>query len=356
MIDRYRIDSHKLLYHIPRVYKWLKGDFIYPIYIEISPSGACNHRCVFCAYDYIGYKPRFIDAKILRDRLNEMGSVGVRSILYSGEGEPFLHKEIVSIVKDTKRSGIDVAIATNAVLFKKELAEEVPAYLTWLKVSINAGKKETYAKIHRTRMEDFEAVFKNMEYAVKIKRKKNFNCTFGMQILLLPENYNEVTLLARKAKKIGMDYLVVKSYSQHPLSKTKRYKDICYSDYLYLADELKRFNDRDFSVIFRIDTMRKWDKHHRSFKRCYALPFWAHIDASGDVWGCPSFLGNKRFLYGNIYKQTFKEIWRGSKRKKIVDMVEKRLNVERCRFNCRMDEINRYLWELKNPPEHVNFI
>jgi hypothetical protein len=36
--------------------------------------------------------------------------------------------------------------------------------------------------------------------------------------------------------------------------------------------------------------------------------------------------------------------------------VEKKLDVSRCRVNCRMDEINRYLWDLKSPPEHVNFI
>jgi hypothetical protein len=27
-----------------------------------------------------------------------------------------------------------------------------------------------------------------------------------------------------------------------------------------------------------------------------------------------------------------------------------------CRENCRLDSINRYLFSLKNPPEHVNFI
>ena len=31
-----------------------------------------------------------------------------------------------------------------------------------------------------------------------------------------------------------MDYLVVKPYSQHPFSKTAKYKNIKYSKYLYI--------------------------------------------------------------------------------------------------------------------------
>ena len=29
-VDKYRIDSHKLIYHIPRVNSWLNGENIYP--------------------------------------------------------------------------------------------------------------------------------------------------------------------------------------------------------------------------------------------------------------------------------------------------------------------------------------
>ncbi|HAB51888.1 MAG TPA: radical SAM protein, partial [Ignavibacteriales bacterium] len=51
-MDKYRIDSHKLMYHVSRINDWLEGKIIYPIYAEISPSGACNHRCTYCALDF----------------------------------------------------------------------------------------------------------------------------------------------------------------------------------------------------------------------------------------------------------------------------------------------------------------
>ena len=154
-MDKYRIDSHKLIYHVSRVNNWLKGENIYPIYAEISPSGTCNHRCTYCALDFMEYQPRFLNKEMLKDRLSEMALLGLKSIMYAGEGEPLLHKDIVEIINHTKKVGIDVAITTNGVLLKEELIESALEDITWIKVSINGGTRETYAKIHRTNTNNF---------------------------------------------------------------------------------------------------------------------------------------------------------------------------------------------------------
>ena len=354
--DKYRIDSHKLMYHVPRVNDWLNGKTIYPVYMEVSPSGACNHRCTFCALDFMEYQKRYLNASVFKDRLSEMGKLGVKSIMYAGEGEPFLHKHMADIVRHTKTSGIDVAITTNGVLFRKTLVEEILSDVEWIKVSINAGTGDTYAKIHGTKPSDFDKVIDNMSSAVKIKQDKGYKCTLGMQMLLLPENQHEVLLLTALAKRIGMDYLVIKPYSQHLMSKTEKYKNIKYDNYFHLSEELSKFNSEDFNVVFRINTMNKWNNGDRNYNRCLALPFWSYIDAGGDVWGCSAYIGDERFKYGNIYENSFQDIWEGGKRGESVEWVENELNPDQCRVNCRMDEINRYLWEMKHPPAHVNFI
>ncbi len=87
-----------------------------------------------------------------------------------------------------------------------------------------------------------------------------------------------------------------------------------------------------------------------------ALPFWSYIDAGGNVWGCSVYLGDERFKYGNIFENSYKDIWEGEKREESLKWVEKELKTTSCRVNCRMDEINQYLWNLSYPPDHVNFI
>lgn len=89
MSDIFQIDSHKLMFHPGRVTQfleagdeWEKAKSVYPIYVEMAPAGACNHRCTFCAVDYIGYQSRMLDADLLAERLPEMGRLGVKSIMY----------------------------------------------------------------------------------------------------------------------------------------------------------------------------------------------------------------------------------------------------------------------------------
>ena len=356
MADEFRIDSHKLVFHPQRVSKWLAGENIYPLYAEISPSGACNHRCTFCALDYMEYQARFLKTDVLKERLTEMGRLGLKSVMYGGEGEPFLHKDIADIIVHTKRSGIDVGITTNGVLLSEKLAGQILGSTSWIKVSLNAGCAETYAKVHRTKAADFDRVFENLAVALRIRKETGSRCVIGVQTLLLPENANEVEMLAEKARAAGLRYVVVKPYSQHLKSNTHAYEDVDYTKFLHLRDKLDRFNSATFSVIFREQTMKKMKRAVRGYERCLALPFWSYIDSGGNVWGCSAYLGDDRFRYGNINEQTFEQIWTGALRRANLNMVAEQLDPEACRMNCRMDEINLYLWELAHPKEHVNFI
>ncbi|MEK6531793.1 MAG: radical SAM protein [Deltaproteobacteria bacterium] len=356
-MDEFSIDSHKLQFHVEKVSRWLKGELTFPIYIEVSPSGACNHRCAYCALDFMGYEPRLLDADAFKERLKELGRLGVKSVMYAGEGEPLVHKDIDSIIRRTNESGIDAALTTNGALMDKGFVESALKHLTWVKISLDAGAPATHATLHGADKGDFSRIIKNIEYAVMYRKKRSIKTTIGVQMILLPENAGEAEGLARLAKKIGVDYLVIKSYSQHPKSITRKYQRLDYNELTRrLGTALQGISGDGFSVVLRTNAIKRLSDKKRDYKKCLSLPFWAYIDSGANVWACSAYLRDKRFLCGNLRENTFRKIWTGEKRKNILRYVDRHLAVEDCRRNCRMEEANKYLWELKNPSRHINFI
>ena len=355
-MDKFKIDSHKLIYHVSRVDQWLRGEDVYPIYIEVGLHGGCNHRCIFCAFDFLNYRPNILNEVYLKKFLLDAAKSGVKAILYSGEGEPLLYSKFAEIITFTKQKGIDVALSTNGVLFDQENIRQTLPYLTWIRISLNAGTAKSYASIQGAKEEDFRVVINNIKEAVKIRNKNKYPCTIGVQFLLIPQNYKEVVNLAYILKDIGVDYLIIKPFSFHPSSKKKlNYYMINYEKLLYLKEKLKSCEKNNFQIIFRQHAMNKLAQE-KTYHYCLGLSFAAHITASGDVVPCNAFVGTEKFTLGNISKSSFRSIWKSKRRKKIVNTIYKEWDVNKCRKSCRLDEINRYLWELKNPNTHVNFI
>ena len=356
-MENYRIDSHKLMFHPQRVAEWQEGRVVYPINAEVGLSGACNHRCIFCAVDYTGYKPQFLTKEILHERFGEMYSKGLKSVLFAGTGEPLLNTNASDIINDTKDLGIDVALSTNGVLFDKNIARECMKSISWIRFSISAGTEDTYKKIHRGNEGDLERVFQNIYDAAQLKKKNNWNTVLGVQIVMIPENQEEVLVLAQKVKELGADQFSVKIFCCHPLSHNElnQFDRLSYYDCAEeIGQQLNQLSDENFRAVFRSNLASKI-KMERGYNECYAMPFHMNIDAGGDVWPCCTLVGMEDMCFGNIYQNTFEEIWLGCKRESVVQRI-KEMNLSMCNPECKLDEMNRYLHELKYPNAHINFI
>lgn len=353
MADTIRMDSHKLLFHPQRVAEWMDGEHIYPIEMEIGLSGACNHRCIFCAVDYMDYKPQMMDAKVLIPNLKLMGEKGLKSIIYAGEGEPLVNPNAPEIFNQTKANGIDAAMSTNGVLFTREKAEECMKSLSWARFSIAGATDLTYEKIHQCKKGDLQRVLKNMSDAVTIKKMQGLKTTLGAQLLLLPDNKDEVVLLAKMMREIGFDYFTVKPFSKHPQSKSKLTVD--YSESEAIGQELKEYETDNFKIYFRSKSIENLGME-KPYAECAGMNFMTYMDATGDVFPCIVFMGKEEFVYGNLNEHTFSEIWESNRAENIRKVFNTEFIKKNCRRNCRLDEINKYLHELKHPGEHVNFI
>lgn len=356
--DTFQIDGDKTRYHLDRITQLrLNPHTTFPIYIEISPVGHCNHRCTFCAVDYIGYKVRRIETNVLINNISDMARNGVKSIMFAGEGEPLLHPDIDTIVNHTKKHGIDVAFTTNGTALTKKFVDSALANIDWIKVSCNAGDPRTYANIHQCKETDYSKVWDNLRYAVSVRDRCALNTVIGIQCVLLPENAHSIEQLVKMAKLSKLDYCVIKPYSQHNSSITTQYKDIHYTSYIDKITQLEQYTDDTFEVVTRTNAMSSWDNPERGYHKCLSTPYlWAYIMANGDVYGCSAYLLDDRFNYGNINTQLFSNIWLGDKRKTSMEYVAHKLDITECRKNCRMDKVNKFLWDIANPGQHTNFI
>lgn len=355
-MDTYRIDSGKIQFHprhvadVVEADTWEKARDIFPIYWEITTSAACGHRCTFCSTDAIGYPADLIDTDIIINRMQEAAALGVKSVMFAGTGEPLLHKDIDHINEEAVTAGLDTAFTTNGVLLHKL---ETLSLAKWAKISLNAGTKDTYVKVHRTKEKDWDRVWANIARAAK---GKGNGCAIGIQAVVLPENVAEMPALAARAKHHGADYLVLKPYSQATFMLSHTYEG---TDYKAMHEQLKwipeRYNGDGFEVIYRENAMRRESQDH-SFKRCRAVPFtWIYNKADGDVYSCSAHLMDERFKIGNLNNQTFKEIWHGEKRRQNYELM-KGFPTALCRKNCRMISPNQLYHDIVEGVPHASFI
>ncbi len=346
------VDNHKLMYHPNRVAEWKKNSDCFPIYVEIGPTNRCNHKCQFCALDWLQHGGADINSDVLSRSLEDMAAHRVKSVMFAGEGEPLLHKDLGLFVKTAKNYGMDISMTSNGVLFSKKRAEEILPYLSWIRFSIDAGTAETYAKIHGAREEDFKIMIKNLGDAAEIKRKNNYGAAIGVQALLTNKSLNEIKTLAYIVKTAGADNLQIKPYSHHPASKN----DLSFNFEAAekIMPELEAFSDKRFEVIYRTQTIQRLCQE-REYNECYGLPFFALIDAKGNVLPCGLFYNNPEFSYGNINESIFSDVWKSEKRQKVIQKIKEK-GINDCRTGCRLDAINRYLHRIKNPHPHDNFI
>lgn len=352
----YRVDSHKLIFHPRRVADWVEGKRVYPILLEVGISGACNHRCVFCCVRHMEHKPTYIATERLLDQFFDLQKKGLKSVLFAGNGEPTLHRDFVEIVNRTKEMGIDVALSTNGVLFTPDKIEACLAAFSWIRFSISAGTEVTYKKIHCGKDGDLQRVFDNIQYTAEYKKKKQLKTVLGVQIVMTPETEDEIIILAKKVKELGADLFTVKTVGYTSLST--QYKDVV-SDVVrnkseLMEQQLTELSDENFTAIYRGKRAQAMVTE-RGYKECHAAPFYGCIDSDGIVYPCCNLLGVPEMALGNIYEKSFIDIWKGEQRKKVMQGLVDH-NLSECVPACRLDKMNVYLQELKNPDDHVNFI
>lgn len=352
----FNFDGHKLIYHPDRVQEFNSSGDCFPLYVEMSPVGSCNHRCLFCAYDFIGYPNRALATDRTLKLLDELAETGLRSILFAGEGEPLLHPDLPRMIRHAKINGIDVGLFTNGHLLTAEKAEQILPYLTFVRFSFNGGTAESYARVHQVSPDAFASVVQALRNTAALKKDQGLATAVGAQFVVIPENITSLAEAAAVLRDAGADYLAVKPFVQQHQDQGYRLERPLDTELLeqYLTTA-EAYSDETFKVMVRKSAFSEYGM--RRYTHCFGTSFISVVNSAGDIATCLPYWDNSDFVFGNIYQQSFREIWQGDRRRRIKTMLEETFNLKACPPNCRPHAINEYLCEMKFPSvEHINFI
>ena len=345
--------GNKLMHHPDAIQKWKEGKPFPPIFIEFGPVIGCNHKCKHCYIKNVSNKTILLEEKIYLRFMKEIGEFGVKSVILAGCGEPMMHKATPKAIKVGNDNGVDIGMFTNGIPIKDEDIPILMDNLTFIRFTINGCSEKSYTTIHSCKSNDWFKVKSNIKKCVEYKKKMDSKCTIGVYTLLQKENVDELKDWVEEVKYIGVDYIIIKPPGKG-IDGNQYVEVIDYKPYEEYLHKISNMGNSKFIVEIRWDVFESgYPKLH---KECLGLPFMCAVDADGSIYACTWTWGNSKFKYGNLYDNTFEKIWNSKNKDIIMQMINTDYPIECEHCASRHNSINRYLWELANPPDHINFI
>lgn len=301
----------KLVKH-KRFRKYLDGKFIYPINVEFSPSGVCNTNCKKCFYRQDnfalkGWEKVYFDFSRFEQLVHEFRDYGVKSISWTGGGEPTMHPKFRDMVNLAHTFGIEQGLFTNAL----RPIEYNPTVFEWIRVT------KTDEPL-------------NIENLKALRACK----TLGIVINYTSEDINEYVKVVEELDSLKYDsshhtYLQIRAaleikgritYKKPPIETTHPLVEV---------------------------TEYKFRNEGRGYDRCRAFHITPFIWQNGDVNVCAYHKGEKDYHLGNLNEHSFASIMRNA-----PDFVNV---VPECQDSCKLHEMNCFLEDMTRVTD-INFI
>ena len=314
-----------------------------PWNVQIDLTNQCNNDCIacWCNSPLIGDKAMAAETKMKSltydqtiNLVDDLDDLGVRTIYFTGGGEPIMHPRILDIMRHIKDKGIHLDMSTNFTLVNKETADKlIDMKVDHITLSLWAGIPETYAKLHPNKdAKTFLEMTEVIDYIVEHKRKKGTTRpALGMYNVISIYNFQEVDKMLEFAFRHKMDDIIftpvdtVPERTDHLKLNTEQRKELV-KKIKKMPEQTpaleKKFHHhlhfRDYdSFLRRMENtdaeMANYDSNVLDlFPTCYAGWSFARVLATGEVNSC---LKSFKIPIGNINEESFKSIWFGDKQK-----------------------------------------
>ena len=315
--------------------------FIGPQIVQFDITNRCNNNCL-CCWNNSPLLGEPTDAKkrekeyelpfdLIKKTIGELKEIGTKALFFAGGGEPFIHPQIMEILRYAKENNMKIFINTNFTLINKDIAKEI-VYLKidHIHVSLLAGTAKMYALLHPNKTErTFYKIKEVLQYIAHLKKEKNQHLYtplphINLYYVIFNKNYEDINRMVDLAIEMKADTVEFTPVDVIPgktdiLLLNKEQIERVISNVNVQSERLKKYNENEpvksnieqyDSFLKRINSplalIGEYESETITKQPCYVGWAFARIDANGDVNPC---LKAHKISVGNIYEKPFKEIW-----------------------------------------------
>jgi GTP 3',8-cyclase len=327
-----------------------------PVNVEIDLSNRCSLGCEWCHFAYthtrgplagtVEKPPGHIDGGDIMDThlayhiIADLAQAGVKSITWTGGGEPTLHPEFDSIVEFAAKYGIEQGLYTHGGHITTDRASLLKRLCTWVYVSLDEVDATSYQK-HKG-ANRFAAARAGVLALVDAKGP----ATIGVGFLIHEGNWQKVAQMVDLAHWMGVDYVQLRPTIEY----TQQSPSLAPTEPLWMDDAIDalRVYERNPFVsvdIPRFEAYRDWEGH--GYSTCNWSAMQTVITPNGKVWTCVNKRERADALLGDLNSNSFAQVWSNVRPCAVTDT---------CRVMCRGHVANITLDAILRKPEHENFI
>jgi len=333
-----QFSAMKILEHLSIVKQIAKGENPYPVSYEVDPSNACNHNCIWCMYEgFMASDKSMIRRQMLRSIIDQIASLGGRSITFTGGGEPLTNPYTIEMMPYVRQNGISVGLVTNGGLLDEEKCRVIAENCSYVRISVDAGCGSTHAELHKCqnpKVDNYDKIITNISNLVEWKKKTENKIAVGTGFLVHPRNAREIFSFVKQVREINADYVQIRPVCT--LNNEER-------QYVFhkSREEIVRsleLNDDGFGVFPMLNRFDEILAIERNYDVCLGHALVGIIGANCEMYLCCQLKGIKEYVLGNLKDKSIREIWHGKRRRHIAA----RLDLNRCP-PCRYEKYNEIL-------------